>query len=231
MAAAAAPALASSAADAPASAVLGTSLALSATREVSTATSTHPRTHARRRAASCWPIHAHARTRASSSSPMRACSQVRMVIVGRCKMGISFWPSFRFSAPDREPQAGSVSVVHAAGQQQQQPRDDDDSGAARAVASGDAPTGAGAAAHAAAEAPAAAAGGEAAAHTAQVLHVDFPPDEVQLGARFLGCLPFPFLAMRTTRLAVSWRLARARTHPAIATSAAQPQAAVFAASV
>lgn len=28
--------------------------------------------------------------------------QVRMHVAGRCKMGISFWPSFRFKAPDRE---------------------------------------------------------------------------------------------------------------------------------
>lgn len=47
-----------------------------------------------------------------ASCPM----QVRMHVFGNCKMGISFWPSFGFKAPDREEEVGGLlrSSVHEA---------------------------------------------------------------------------------------------------------------------
>jgi len=73
-------------------------------------------------------------------------------------MGISFWPSFQFSPPQREPRMGSVQLSGAPASRQ--------------------------------------------------LHISFmppgaEPDEFQVGATFLGGLPFPFLTIRTTKLEVS----------------------------
>lgn len=39
--------------------------------------------------------------------------QVRMHVSGWCKMGISFWPSFRFKAPDRGEEGDQVRVSPA----------------------------------------------------------------------------------------------------------------------
>jgi hypothetical protein len=104
-------------------------------------------------------------------------------------MGISFWPMFSFKPPKREANLGSCDL-----QPQPQP---------------------GPAASAAASAPAA---GTDASHsgvaTSQqeeeepLLHVNYtqtPPDEFRVGANFLGCIPFPFLAIRTTKLEVNAR--------------------------
>ena len=90
-----------------------------------------------------------------------------------CKMGISFWPMFSFKPPKREANLGTCDL-----QPQPQPG------------------------------PAAAAAGSDAAHSSQqqqqeLLHVNFtqtPPDEFKVGANFLGGIPFPFLAIRTTKL-------------------------------
>lgn len=45
---------------------------------------------------------------------MHLCAvQVRMHVFGKCKMGISFWPNFRFKAEDREQEVGARDLTAA----------------------------------------------------------------------------------------------------------------------
>ncbi|KAF6262341.1 hypothetical protein COO60DRAFT_649415 [Scenedesmus sp. NREL 46B-D3] len=102
--------------------------------------------------------------------------KVKMLMSGKCSMGISFWPDFSFKPPEREGQCGTVTLVLN-----------------------------NAAVHPASSSAAAAGGGAAGASCScsHLLHINFtrdPPDEVSTGAKFLGCIPFPFLTIRTNKL-------------------------------
>ncbi|KAF6238022.1 hypothetical protein COO60DRAFT_1668748 [Scenedesmus sp. NREL 46B-D3] len=130
---------------------------------------------------------------------------VKMLMSGKCSMGISFWPDFSFKPPEREGQCGTVTLVlnnaavHPASSSAAAA-----GGAAAELQGGGGSDGRGAPAPAAA-ASAAAGGGAAGASCScsHLLHINFtrdPPDEVSTGAKFLGCIPFPFLTIRTNKL-------------------------------
>jgi hypothetical protein len=139
--------------------------------------------------------------------------QIKMVVAGPCKMGISFWPMFSFKSPDREAKPGSARLITA-----------DAAAAVLADYQG---------LHAAAPTAVASVSGTGSSSSSsstnsnaytgsskmsqvsapqdqqqqqQLLLVDFtqdPPDEFSLGAKFLGGIPFPFLSIRTTQLKVT----------------------------
>ncbi|WIA38785.1 hypothetical protein OEZ86_002073 [Tetradesmus obliquus] len=131
--------------------------------------------------------------------------KVKMHVAGSCSMGISFWPSFSFKPPEREAQAGTVTLVpntaanHPAASS---------AAAAAADVQGGSSSGNGGAPGDTAPAAAAAAEGETAGarppcSCSHLLHINFtraPPDEVSTGAKLLGCIPFPFLTIRTNKL-------------------------------
>lgn len=143
-----------------------------------------------------------------------------MHVAGKCKMGISFWPMFSFQPPDRESQSGSIRLVAPAdvpaGMLAVQPGDAAGTGTGEAGSNDGNSTAADSTA-AVAEAPGSngnGSGGGAGSAVAAVgespfcrhlFHINFtqdPPDEVSIGAKFLGGIPFPFLSIRTTRLEV-----------------------------
>jgi hypothetical protein len=122
-----------------------------------------------------------------TSIPLHQITQVKMVMGKACKMGISFWPSFRFKPPERDEKAGTAKLVTSADTPPEMTAAGSSTGSSSNTGGSSS----------------SAAGVGVPGVSSQLLHVNFtqePPDEFSVGAKFLGGIPFPFITIRTTKL-------------------------------
>lgn len=131
-----------------------------------------------------------------------------MHVAGKCKMGISFWPSFRFKAPDREAEPGAARLIYGSPATAPAPASPEAAGPhTQAGSSSSSPGGTSTAQQAAGGGERPLPGSEAVAEggepARQLLHISFtkdPPDEFNVGANFMCGIPFPFITIRTNKL-------------------------------